>query len=828
MPKITENEPALRHVTYEQILDMVGAKTPKTGTSREAWANLKGVCLRLQASETLGTISAGRHWLLKEVSAEGYRGARTRLSLALNPHPGITVIHGANGTGKSTLAEALRSTLWGAVGKSFTGEARRTGSLWRPVEVNKSSSEATIHAQMVDALDFDTTLDFWLEVRIVDGLETLTSRGQLAEKGVTTDISEEARGAFKAALLSAPPVLAYADMANELRDKSHLLSWLTDSLGMGPLLGGIEASIDDASSESADAAKRLEAERKSAQAALLAVDDGAREADLVSASTPVIPTFVDHETRTQWLEDENLLERTKADDSYDAATDELVREFAAELAAAFVDVQKMKDGKGIFFESLRELKSVHEAHSADDPSLGNTCPACGAEGSGWIRHVEDTFLELDEYRIAHAALASLVARAQEELLNPLGRVQRIVEAGDPSLAALSMLRAASDAAAAEIAPGRAPIMESLPGLTFLADFLASVPGAEARQSAILKSDSVHQWHCERWSAISAYLEAWTDLASTAEKAALWKSTKTCCSTVIRAFRDERNKALSDGINTNVAVLLREFGLKINELRLTKHDADFGLVDLNGDDVNLGELSAGQRNALILAPMLATADSSLFGFTLLDDPVHAFDEFRVDHLSEVLARIARGQRLIVTTHDARLVEQLRIHSGKDFDLIQIDRDPTLGAITFENRGNPSAELLRTSAEIIGQAKSKMAGARDWSDVEALLRLAVDEAITSCFLRATLPLARPNRSEKVSALEKIDKLTERFAYLKTHAGLASAEVTIVDSAELLLKGYMNRWNKAIHGNLQDSDLELHEILSQKDAAKDACQRLDGLAR
>lgn len=829
MPEIDVGiEPALRHVTYAQILETAAAKTPKSGVSLPAWANFTEVCLRLQASETMAGISSGRHWLLKQLTAEGFRGARTRLDLTVNPHPGITVIHGANGTGKSTLAEALRSAMWGEVGKSFTGEVRKPGSLWRPVEINKSSSKASIHAQLIDASNFETTLEFWMEMESLDGIDVLTSRGQLVEDGNAVEISEEARDSFRAALLSAPPVLAYADMANELRDKSHLLSWLTASLGMGPLLEGIEASIEEASTDSADAAKRLETERKSARAKLLLVDDEVRQSGLVSAITPEIPLFSDHESRAQWLEDEDLLERTKADDSYSKATDDAVAGFAAELLGALETLFNMKGSKAIFFESLRELKAAHEMHPAHNEPNWDTCPACGAANSGWAQHVEDAFSKLDEYRLALSELTSLVARVQEELLVPVGRIRRITEASSPELEALKQLVVTLDEAASDVAPGQAPDMNSLSGLTDLAKFMTSSVGVEIRQNAIEKSDSVHQWHCERWSAISPYLEMWTELVSTAATAALWKATKSCCTTVIRVFRDQRNKALSHGIDTNVAVLLKEFGLRIKELRLTKSDADFGLVDLNDDPVNLGELSAGQRNALILAPMLATAESSLFGFILLDDPVHAFDEFRVDHLSEVLARIAGGQRLIVTTHDARLVEQLRIHAGTNFELIQIDRDPREGAITFEERGNPSSELLRTSAEIIGQARARMTGTRDWSDVEALLRLAVDEAITACFMRATLTDDRPERFAKVSGLEKVDKLTDRFTFLKSNAGLDSTDVQLVESAELLLVNFLDRWNKAIHGNSQESDLTIDEILHQKDSAKYACQKLDGLAR
>jgi hypothetical protein len=66
---------------------------------------------------------------LKSISVAGFRGIGPEANVALHPVPGLVVIAGRNGSGKSSFAEALEVALTGdsaaaSVGHRPTGEPR--------------------------------------------------------------------------------------------------------------------------------------------------------------------------------------------------------------------------------------------------------------------------------------------------------------------------------------------------------------------------------------------------------------------------------------------------------------------------------------------------------------------------------------------------------------------------------------------------------------------------------------------------------------------------------------------------------------------------------
>lgn len=66
---------------------------------------------------------------LASISVEGFRGIGQRADLPLEPQPGLTLIYGANGSGKSTFVEALDVLLTGSTAR-FEGRGHEWRSAW--------------------------------------------------------------------------------------------------------------------------------------------------------------------------------------------------------------------------------------------------------------------------------------------------------------------------------------------------------------------------------------------------------------------------------------------------------------------------------------------------------------------------------------------------------------------------------------------------------------------------------------------------------------------------------------------------------------------------
>ena len=738
------------------------------------------------------------------------------------------MLHGPNGAGKSTISEGVRGALWGEPGKSMTGTARKPGALWKPVEIHKSASTASIDVELVEASDKACRLSLHLEMTGGGSSISLTSSMTFDDgKGSTISIAD--RAAFEAALKSAPPVLAYADMANDLRETADLTAWLTESLGMGPRLLSLTSTVADGAAESATALRSLKSELEAAQRKADAVDAAAKTRGITPTVELKLEIFDSEAALETWLASNNLSERQKAKDVFSVTTDTTVAASAEKLLKAIKAFDLVSIDQSRLIGALLGLGAPARTIPEGDSELKD-CPVCGTIDVDWRTHLLHLIDEQNEYNKLAKAVQSLAGTANSEIVQPMSRARDIVLLANSKQEGLSELSSALRAASIDLTPGSfSP--SKLNGLKSLLSFIASTDGEGLRETAVSHSNEVHDWQCERWDVVAAYTVQWRSLYLAASEAALWKATQTAGSRLLQVFRDQRNKQLSLEIDSNVSAMLSEFGLKIERLRLTANDADFDLKDQNGQKVELGELSAGQRNALILAPMLATAESSMFGFTLLDDPVHAFDEIRVDHLAVALARIGKSQRLIVTTHDGRLVEQLRLHCGASFELFDISREPVAGEIRLQPRDDSATEILSTAANIIGSSKATMhsvAGdTADWTQVEILLRLAVDEALTLSFLKTCIGLTSSARRVHEEAFEKLDTLDQRFDYLMSSGLVGLAGASTLENIKTALTPFISRWNGALHNNSNMADLTLAEIVAQKDAAKRACREIANAA-
>src|SRR5262249_10593663 len=161
-----------------------------------------------QAPVTKAQVSAGplRVAFLRSVTAQGFRGIGQKATLDLTPGPGLTLVVGRNGSGKSSFAEALELLLTGDTYRW----AQRT-KVWRDGWRNLHHRQARISAEF--ALEGEkgacTVAREWAEG---SDLDAATSWAQVHGKPRT---GKEALG-WEAPLQSFRPFLSYNELGSML------------------------------------------------------------------------------------------------------------------------------------------------------------------------------------------------------------------------------------------------------------------------------------------------------------------------------------------------------------------------------------------------------------------------------------------------------------------------------------------------------------------------------------------------------------------------------------------------------------------------------------
>jgi ABC-type sulfate/molybdate transport systems ATPase subunit len=233
---------------------------------------------------------------------------------------------------------------------------------------------------------------------------------------------------------------------------------------------------------------------------------------------------------------------------------------------------------------------------------------------------------------------------------------------------------------------------------------------------------------------------------------------------------------------------------------------------------MGMLSAGQRNAVLLAPLLAVAGGGPFRFLVLDDPVHAFDSVRVDRLADAIERLAVGQRVIVLTHDERFYEHL-MAANVPVDSHFVSRSPATQTVTVEPRHEMWDTLLGDAEILMQQAgrelKEMPLGLT--ATVRGLCRQALDHGIRTMVLRHE----RHTGGDTQAALDQLDgALTtrERLKIGEERVQGSSEFSNRVHEAKSRVGPFLGRWNEASHSpqNVKDVATKAEVAAARRDQA------------
>jgi ABC-type hemin transport system ATPase subunit len=596
---------------------------------------------------------------LRSLTVSGFRGIGKPATLSLQPGPGLTVVVGRNGSGKSSFAEALEVLL--------TGELRRwekLSAVWRQGWRNMHQPD---HAEI--------TAEFLVQdagPAVVQ--RTWPDRADFTGSSVFAQVAGEKRAGLErlgwsVALADHRPFLAHSELEAFFGSPSGLYELLASVLGLEDLTSA--ATRLTQARLARDSA--FKAVKKSLPALLVLLEDAGDERagaclEALHRRTWDLAAARRAATGVQVAADGGELDRLRRLAQLTVPGEGDVRDAAAALrdAASGLDaVARSPAGQARALAGLLTAALQHHEARGD-----GDCPVCGRSGAltgQWRQATEQEVARLgDEARAAEAAERA-GAEARRRAMALLQPPPPVLSEEPPVGVDLGRARAAWLSWAGPPDAGAVP---AAAGLRDLADHLDQALLPLAREVRALSAEAAAR-HAERedaWAPVAAAVSSWCSTAEAAQDGlapvASIKAAETWLKGATDEIRNERLAPLAKQAKSIWAMLRQESNVDLGAIRLAGSSTSRHVeLDVSVDGAPgsaLGVMSQGEVNALALSVFLPRArlPASPFRFLVIDDPVQAMDPAKVDGLARVLEKAAADRQVIVFTHDNRLAEAIR--------------------------------------------------------------------------------------------------------------------------------------------------------------------------
>jgi recombinational DNA repair ATPase RecF len=597
---------------------------------------------------------------LKAITVEGFRGIGPKVTLLLQPGPGLTLVTGRNGSGKSSLAEAAELALTGQ-NRRWTDRAAVWKEGWR--NLHRPAAPAITVEMTEDGQPGTTTVAMrWAAGADLDDADVFFAVGDsprqpLAAKGWTKSLE-----LYR-------PFLSYSELGALVSGQpSKMHDALQAILGLD-LLIDTERTLTD-SRKSADSVSKAARQDLPGLLEKLArhPDQRARAAErALGGKVPDLDALAALASGGAAGEGDGLsglLRQVVAialpdAEAFAAAASRLEAARAAIVALAGTVAVDARERASLLSAALE-----HRRDHADEP-----CPVCGGRvlDREWAAGAEASVEQLN----SQAAEADAAYAEEAEALKALGLLV------PPKPAVLSAdLGEEADPTAASAAwdewnfPSVTTAMyESL--ITPLADLRERAAAALRRRE-------------QAWQPIASDLAVWVrQWRESQQAAARLADLKKALDWLRKVGREVRNERLAPFAETSALVwemLRQESNVELGPITLEGSGPQRKVaLDVTVDGVKgaaLSVMSQGELHALGLALFLprATAAGSPFGFLVIDDPVQSMDPAKVDGLARALSYVAQTRQVVVFTHDDRLPSAVR----------QLQLPATVWAVTRRER------------------------------------------------------------------------------------------------------------------------------------------------
>lgn len=794
-------------LTFERLAERAEQRAARATARKGGWERVVETSQALAGGGRDNGLLSAAPWALVEVRIENYQGVTSMEPLIVDPTPGVTVLRGENGSGKTSLAEGIETALVGRPRPRTVGSGGKS-PLWDRSHCARDADEASVRlllARASDRLELSVRLDRSGEV---------VDRGALLHTSTGTTTLDLDETPWLSAVKGCRPVFAYASVERQVQLAKDLQEFLEPMLALGGCFEELRDRIRSEAEEPTAAETRW---RRALGAAREQVSHVDRRYDDGTGSLPDLVWPAISDDPEAWTTASGLTERGELLDPVAGGAGSRLREAADAVLDSLRELQVVESTTiARLAGPLRDLDRA----AADLDLPGDQCPVCADDTNDWKSTLTAALAELDD-----------VATREATFHDALNRLRVLVDREMPAIAQV-LEQSWFDS---QLAADAHPVVEGCRALveTVRRDGLRSVPSVRtaARAAATaLRTDSWShvfdevversgrrsQWSRARRHAIEEFLAVWMVDGPLGAAAQEWQEAEQCLRELQTALRNERTDRLQQRTDETVRELLADVGLYVDDLKVQGTKATLRILDEGRRPVELAMLSAGQRNALLLAPLLAMNDAGPFGFLVLDDPVHAFDQVRVDRLAGLIAELALRRRVVVFTHDARLAEHLAAVADRPA-LHEVVRDARTGAVGHEESVAAWEGLLADARKALGLAADGRHGTTVTPTdlVRGYCRMAVDAAVRFFVIERAVALARDVDAD----LERLDGRPTTDRRLKAAETLHPGPA--VNEARRLFDLHSVDWNRASHGNPAISEAGSAEI----DDAEHLCRALVG---
>ncbi|MFB7226197.1 AAA family ATPase [Streptomyces fimicarius] len=825
-PGRSQQLPNLRLLTFSDLTANIEKflSTARLPEKKAAWGNLLNLTLDLKSkSQAREDPTEGDPWHLTAVTVVGYQGATDQVIMKVDPSPGVTIIHGPNGSGKSTIADGIRtalsgSTWWWTASEQISSRSKRE-PLWEKVHTARDA-ERTIAEVVLARRNEKLTLSCLIDG---DG-EAVAHEATWDRPDCETATIDLGATSWSHALAGHPPVFAYADVERRVQQSKDLREYIENLLAFGGCFVVLNDRVESLSAKAALARKKIDDAAKQAKKRVAEVDENSGNLDptvvVKSINWPAWINEID-----EWLEENELNNSGGLLPQVTEMHSESLSSALSRTDEAFQKIDSSPDS--VKRRLANSLRGFHE-HVLSLESPGTECPVCESERADWPTRLREGVRKLADLEPLHIEAESALTELRKSLETEFRQIISVLRSSaTPTVTSMDLLDLAQDHADALCGVleryGCQPTAMARSKVFELHAVLETRDWARACMEAASLSAFDKQWRIKRRAAVEDFVSVWRENSEIAGESQLWKATSACVKDLSGHLRDKRSQDFTTLASGRVKALLDDAGILLEDVRLTTHRAEVKVQNSAGQPLSLSMLSAGQRNAFLLAPLLATIESGPFGFLVLDDPVHAFDEIRVDRLSAVLADISATRRVLVFTHDERLKAHLMARS-LNCQSWAISRDAETGVISLESTDQlwrmllDDAEAVRVLAPA---AKNAVNGyLNETQIIRGLLRQALDIAIHHSVVRNAISGGR----DVADDLALLDSCQSTMARIDKAEEIISVPVGTkhpVTELKFRCGNLLALWNNAVHGAATTKN----DLKSEIEIAGKACLDLAG---